>query len=195
MPQVEIDENELVQLRRLQGVAQKITANPEAKKLLEKAYKTVEPNAPTPTLDQEKLIQEPLNEATKRIQALEEQLKKDKEDGENRTKLAALQDQVEKGFAKLRSDGWQEDGIKKVDELMKEKGILDPLIAASWIEKNTPQPEPVTPSGSGAWSFIDGVQDSEADLKKLIDTKGNSEPLTDKMARDALNEFRGSTRR
>lgn len=195
MPNVEIDENELVQLRRLQGVAQKITANPEAKKLLEKAYKTVEPNAQTPTLDQEKLIQEPLSEANKRIQALEEQVRKDKEDRENQSKLAQLNDQVEKGFSKLRADGWQEDGIKKVDELMKEKGILDPLIAAAYVEKSMPRPEPVTPSGSGSWSFIDGVQDGEADLKKLIDSKGQSEPLADKMARDALNEFRGATRR
>lgn len=195
MPNVEIDENELVQLRRLQGVAQKITANPEAKKLLEKAYKTVEPNAPTPTLDQEKLVQEPLAEANKRIAALEADLKKDKDERENQSKLAQLNEQVEKGFSKLRAEGWQDDGLKKVDDLMKEKGILDPLIAAAFIEKNTPRPDPVTPSGSGSWGFIDGVQDGEADLKKLIDSQGKSEPLVDKMARDALTEFRGSTRR
>ena len=35
----------------------------------------------------------------------------------------------------------------------------------------------------------------EKDLKQLLDTKGNSEVLADKMAREALNEFRGSLRR
>lgn len=191
----EIDETELLQLRRLHGVAQKMNANPEAKKLLERAYKAVEPNAPTPALDQEKLIQEPLAEANKRIAALEGELKKDKEDRESASKLSQLNAAVESGFAKLRQEGWQDDGIKKVDELMKEKGILDPLIAAAYIEKQHPKQDPVTPSGSGSWNFIDGVQDGEADLKKLIDSKGQSEALSDKMARDALTEVRGSTRR
>ena len=191
----EIDENELIQLRRLQGVAAKITANPKAKKLLEQAYKEVEPNAPTPTLDAERQIQEPLAEANKRIAALEAEQKKDRDDRENASKLSQLNDAVEKGFAALRADGWQEDGIKKVDELMKEKGIIDPLIAAAYIEKQHPKQDPVTPSGSGSWNFIDSVQDGEADLKKLIESKGQSEPLADKMARDALTEIRGTTRR
>ena len=191
----EIDENELIQLRRLQGVAAKITANPKAKKLLEQAYKEVEPNAPTPTLDAERQIQEPLAEANKRIAALEAEQKKDRDDRENASKLSQLNDAVEKGFAALRADGWQEDGIKKVDELMKEKGIIDPLIAAAYIEKQHPKQDPVTPSGSGSWNFIDSVQDGEADLKKLIESKGQSEPLADKMARDALTEIRGPSRR
>lgn len=195
MPTAEVDETELLSLRRLQGVASKIVANPKAKALLEQAHKLVDPNAPTPTLDQEKTVAEPLQAALKRVDDLAAEMKKDKEERERADQLSRLNANVEAGFAKLRSDGWQEDGIKKVDELMKEKGILDPIIAAAYIEKSMPKPEPATPSGSGAWNFIDGVQDGEADLKKMIESKGNNESLADKMARDALNEIRGQSRR
>ena len=195
MPTVEIDEAELLNLRRLQGVASKIVANPKAKALLEQAHKVIDPNAPTPTLDQEKIVAEPMQAALKRVADLEEQIKKDKEEREQADKLSRLNATVESGFAKLRADGWQEDGIKKVDELMKEKGILDPIIAAAYIEKSMPKADPVTPTGTGSWNFIEGVQDGEADLKKLIDSKGNNESLADKMARDALNEIRGQSRR
>lgn len=195
MPNVEIDEIEYQNLKRLQGVASKIIANPKAKALLEQAHKTVDPQALTPTLDQEKATAEPVQAALKRVEELEAQIKKDKDERDNAEKLARLNSSVEAGFAKLRADGWQEDGIKKVDELMKEKGILDPVIAAAYIEKSMPKPDPVTPSGTGSWNFIEGVQDGEADLKKLIDSKGNNEPLADKMARDALSEIRGQSRR
>ena len=195
MPNVEIDEVELTNLRRLQGVAAKIVANPKAKALLEQAHKTVDANAPTPTLDLEKAASEPLHNLTKQINDLQAQIAKDKEDRESASKLAKINSEVEAGFAALREQGWQEDGIKKVDELMKQKGILDPLIAAAAVEKTMPKPEPVTPSGTGSWDFIAGVQDGEADLKKLIESKGNSESIADKMARDALNEVRGQSRR
>ena len=78
---------------------------------------------------------------------------------------------------------------------MKEKGIVDPLIAAAYVEKMLPPQLPATPSGGTSWNFIEGVQDGEADLKKLIESKGNYEPLIDKMAHEALSEVRGQVRR
>lgn len=195
MPVVEVDENELVQLRRMGAVAGKIMANAEGKKLLERAHKLVDPNAVTPTLDNEQAIAKPINAALAEVEALKAQLKTEKEDRERSDKLAGLQKAIDDGFAKLRSEGWQDDGIKKVDDFMKEKGIVDPLIAAAYVEKTMPPQQPVTPSGVGGWNFIDNVQDGEADLKKLIESKGDYEPLIDKMAREALGEVRGSNRR
>jgi hypothetical protein len=69
------------------------------------------------------------------------------------------------------------------------------MIAAAYIEKQNPTPPPVTPSATGSWDFINGVQDGEKDLKSLIESKGNSESIVDKMAKDALSDFRGSNTR
>lgn len=195
MPVVEVDENELVYLRRIGGVASKIMSNPEGKKLLERAHKLVDPNAATPALDQEHMIREPVNAALKRVEQLEAELKAERDEREKAEKLNGLQRTIDEGFAKLRGDGWQEDGIKKVDEFMKERGIVDPLIAAAYVEKTMPPSQPATPSGGTSWNFIESVQDGEADLKKLIESKGNYEPLVDKMAREALGDVRGQTRR
>ena len=78
---------------------------------------------------------------------------------------------------------------------MEERGILDIEVAAAFYEKQNPPQVPATPRGMGGWNFVEQVNDSEADLKKLLDTRGNNEVLADKMAREALNEFRGATRR
>jgi Skp family chaperone for outer membrane proteins len=195
MPITEIDETELLQLRQLQGIARKMAQNPKAAKLFEQAHKEIDPNAVTPHIDRDKAISEPMEAALKKIADLEAKLQKDAEDRDQNTKLSDLNRKVEDGFAQLKKDGWQDEGLKLVDTLMKEKGILDPMIAAAYVEKQHPQQEVVTPGGIGSWNFIESVQDGEADLKKLIETKGNSESLTDKMAREALAEIRGPSRR
>lgn len=195
MPITEVDENELVALRRIGAVANKIMANPKAKKLLEAAHKEVDPQAITPALDQERMIQEPVNAAVEEVKALKAELKAAQEERERNEKLAALQKTIDDGFAALRQQGWQEEGITKVREFMNERGIVDPIIAANTVEKSLPPQQPAAPSGVGAWNFIDSVQDGEADLKKLIDSKGEYEPLIDKMAREALTEIRGPGRR
>jgi hypothetical protein len=191
---MEIDENELVRLRQIEAVAGKMMNNPKAKKLLEQAHKTIDPNAITPALDQERMIQEPVNEALKKVHELQAELQKEREDRAQADKLASLQKGIDDGFSSLRAQGWQEEGIKAVDTLMKEKGILDPAIAAAYIEKSMPPQQPATPSGVGAWNFMEPPADSEADLKSLMANRGEG-PVVDKMARDALNEFRGQTRR
>ncbi len=78
---------------------------------------------------------------------------------------------------------------------MEDKGILDADIAAAYFEKQHPPQAPVTPGGSGAWNFMDMPADGDADLKKLVETKGESEQLIQKMAIDALNDVRGASRR
>lgn len=195
MATAEIDEVELMRLRQIAGAANKVYAHPEGRKLLEKAHKLVDPNAVTPALDQEDMINKPINEAVAQVKALQDELKAEREERKKAESLAALSKVVDDGFAKLRESGWQKEGIEAVDALMKEKGILDPMIAAAYIEKTMPPQQPAAPSGVGAWNFIGQVQDGEADLKKLIESKGDYEPLIDKMAHEALSEFRGTSRR
>src|SRR5574340_1105784 len=147
MSVVEIDENELLAYKRMAGVANKIMANPQGKKLLEQAHKLVDPGAITPTLDLEAQLEAARKEDREQIAALRKQLEDDKAEREKTQSLAQLQSTIDRGFATLREQGWQDDGIKKVDEVMKEKGIIDPMIAAAWVEKNLPQPTTATPSG------------------------------------------------
>lgn len=191
----EIDEVELRGLHKLKQTVQTIIANPAAKKLVEQAHKMVDPNALTPALDQEKVINEPINAALARMAELQKTIEDERAERAKADKLNAVGSKIDTGLAKLRSEGWTEEGITGVRKLMDDNGIIDPEIAASHFEKLHPPQLPSNPSGTGAWNFMEQVSDGEADLKKLIETKGESQIHLDKMARDALNEVRGQSRR
>jgi hypothetical protein len=194
---VEVDEEQLQRDTQLRTMLTKIMANPQAAKLAEQAYKMVEPNARTPHLDQDKIIQEPIAELSKKFDEYVTAQKTAKEEEEARRKVESLSAQIDAGLNKLRaSGGWTDEGISEVKKLMEEKGILDPDIAAAYFEKLHPAPVPLTPRGSGAWNFLSPPTGTDADdnIKKLIESKGDSDPLVDKIVRDVLNDARGSRR-
>lgn len=193
---VEIDEAEFLNNQTLRQTVAKILANPQAAKLVEQAHKLVDPNAKTPRLDQEAIVTAPVTELKKTVEELNKKIEDDKTAREQADKLAGLKAKVDAGYAQLRKDGWTDEGIEGVKKLSEEKGILDPLDAAAIFLRDHPPQAPATPSGgTGAWNFVDSVGDNEADLKKLLDSKGDNNMLVDKMARDALNEIRGPMHR
>ena len=195
MPTAEIDEVELLRLRRQDQTVHALMANPKAKRKVLEAYREHDPNARIPELDAEAAAAAPVNELTKTVADLRKEIADDKAEREKKIRLDALNGTVEGGMAKLRREGWQDEGLAEVRKIMDEKGILDPEIAAAYYEKQHPPQTPATPSGVGGWNFVENVQDGEADLKKLLDSKGNNEALADKMAREALTEVRGASRR
>lgn len=194
MPLVEIDEEEVRQNRQLRGVVTKLLANPKAKLLVQRAQKMVDPGAITPELDQQGAIEEPVSEMQKRLDAMEKQLKDRDSEAEKTATLSSLSSKIEAGITKLRQDGWTDDGIAGVRKLMDEKGLIDPEIAAAYFEKQHPPQQVAQPSGSGAWNFMEQAPDAASDLKALIENKGEG-LVVDKLAREALNEVRGQSRR
>jgi len=192
---VEIDEEELYRLRGIHGVASKIYADPKARLLLEQAQKMIDPNARTPALEQRAQIDEPIEAVRKQLLEVTARLDEEKASREREQKLAGIKDMQMKGFSKLRQQHFTDEGISAVEKIMEEKGILDPLDAAAIFEKHNPPQQVATPGGSGGWNFMDSVADGEADLKRLIETKGESEPLLNKMVNETLSDLRGVARR
>lgn len=196
MPTREIDETELLRLQQQNQILSAVLAHPEAGKLAEKAVKMVHPNLKTPRLDQEAAFNAPVQELRKQIADLAQRIEENTTKAEQDKTLNALAEKRTSGLAKLRSEGWTDEGISHVEKLMETKGILDPLDAAAIYEKHNPPPPPANPTGTGAWNFMESVSDdSDADLKKLIEGKGQDEFLVDQMARKALHETRMTARR
>ncbi|MFA5897710.1 MAG: hypothetical protein WC829_01225 [Hyphomicrobium sp.] len=191
----EIDEVELMRLRKQDQTVHALMGNPKAKKKIFEAYREANPNARIPELEMEEAAREPVMKLEQTVADLQKQIADDRAEREKQAKLSALTGNINSGKAKLRKDGWTDEGIGAVEKIMEERGILDIEVAAAFYEKQNPPQVPATPRGMGGWNFIEQVNDSEADLKKLLDTRGNNEVLADKMAREALNEFRGATRR
>lgn len=192
MAKVEIDEAEFVRLQGLNNFAHKMLTHPEAGKLVEQAAKIVDPSTKTPRLDAAEHQLAPVKAMQDELAAMRKHLEdRDAEVAHNQT-LTALKSQRDNGIATLRSQGWTDAGIKAVEELMEQKGILDPLDAAAIHEKHHPPQNVAMPGSTGGWNFMEGMQsdDSDADLKKLIETKGEVDSVADGIARKALHEVR-----
>ena len=149
MANVELDEVELQRLQKQDRTVHALMANPQAKKKIFEAYKVVEPTARIPELEMEEAAKAPVMELEKTVKELQTQIATDKAEREKQAKLDSLNGSMERGFAKLRAEGWMDDGIENVKKLMEEKGYIDPEDAAAiYLAKHPPQ-APATPSGTG----------------------------------------------
>lgn len=193
---VEVDEAELLSLRRVQKTVGSMLNSPSAKKKLASALKEIAPDDPlSKEADKVDPTEQRFAELEKRNQDLEQKLKDDTDKRERDIKLDGIRREQEAGFDRLRQAKWTQDGIDKVKKLMEEKGILDVEIAAQYIESKMPPQNPITPHGTGGWNFLEQPKDTDADLKSLIESKGENTSLLMKMAGDAINEVRGTSRR
>jgi hypothetical protein len=194
VPQVEIDETELLRLRRTGETVGAMLKSPSAKRKLLEALKDVHPEDPAvKELERPDPVESRFEALSKANDDLRKQIEDDKAEREKNSRLDSIRREQAEGFDKLKRARWTDDGIAKVKAVMEEKGILDVAIAATWIESQMPPAaEPVTPGGNGAWNFQDSLTDSDVDLKKLIEAKGENEGLLRKMAGEAIEEVRGS---
>jgi hypothetical protein len=195
MPKIDVDEEEYRRLKTLETTAADMLKHPEAGLLMEQAYKFVNEKAPTPRLDRKKEQDGFAAQNRKELEDLKKQIADEKAEREKNDKLAAIQAKETQGLAILKKDGWTDEGITGVKKIMEEQGILDPMIAAAYFEKLHPPQQPVQSMNTGSWNFLDLPEDGNADLKKLVDSKGESNALLDKMAREALGEIRGAAPR
>ena len=192
MAKIEVDEEQWNLGQRTLATMRKIASNPANARALEAMHKGVDPNVSTPLADADKV-------ANDRVAGLEKQIadmKKEhddarKKDEEERT-LLTQKGKWEAGRQKLRDQGFSEAAIDKIEkEIMEPKGMVDHEDALIIYEKKNPPPTPMMPGSSGAWNFLETPpEDKDSDIKRLIDSRGNNDVLTDKMARDALNDFR-----
>ena len=197
MAAVEVDEIELLRLRKQDQTVQHIWGNPKARRKIQEAVKEADPNMRIPELEIEEAAKAPVMALEKTVADLQKQIADDKAEREKNDKLNALNTSVEGGFGKLRKAGWTDDGLVEVKKLMEERGIIDPEIAAAYYEKQHPPQVPATPSGVGAWNFGEVADDTEAYSKALMASKNAAEndSLVMREAGKALQEIRGAGRR
>ncbi len=193
---VEIDETELLRSQQLRQTVEKILAHPEGRELVERAHKLVDPNAKTPALDAKKAVIEPIDEVKKQLADFIKAQNESNEKRDAEAKRIELKSRFETGIATLRQRGWTDEGIKAVEKLAEEKGLLDPLDAADIYEKRNPPPIPSTPTG-GAWNFpeVPSAADANSYEKALLESKGQNDIIAEREALAVLNEIRGASRR
>lgn len=195
MPTVELTEEQIRSNQALQATLQKIVANPEARTLLQRARKIAEPDAVIPELEQHAKVETTMSDLGKKIDDFISSQEKNKAEEKAAAEKARMESRMEQGFAKLREAGVTDEGLEGVKKIMVDEGITNPEIAWAHFERLHPQPAPVLPNGTGGFNFIPNGPDTSEDIKKLIESRGENAQVLDKMARDALVDVRGGSRR
>ncbi len=191
----EIEESELLAKERVVGVYNRMLANPKSRELLERAYKTVEPNASSPITDaKDEVMSEVIKEREARI-ALEARLDKEKEERDAEKARSSFASEWDRQKSRLRSQGYTDEGIASVEKLCEERGIADLEAGAALHDRLHPPAEPVTPNGFGHWNLFEPASRDGEDFKKLLDSKGEDDMALRKMVDGALTDMRGGVRR
>lgn len=195
---VEVDEAEWNRMQALQSVAVKIAGNPSARKIFEQAHKIVDPNAATPLTDQERNQLEPINKAKEELSAEIKALREERENEKRETSLRQIAEKQERAFAKLKTEQrYTDEGVAAVRALMEAKGLLDVDDAVAVFERTHPPQMPATPAGGmtgSHWGFVEQNDASDEMVKQLIATKGEDNYLAERMAQQALQDFRAGKR-
>ena len=195
MAVIEVDEAEFASLKRVRDTVAKIATTPEAKKLLQKAHKLVDPNAVTPDLDADEAKVKETTEWQKKFEELESKIAAKDAEREKNESLAALNSKFEAGRAALREQRYTKEGIDAVEKFMQERGLPDHEVAAAYLEKQNPPQEVMNPRAFGSFNFIEPPKDDDAFLKALLDSKGDDDSAVLKAAVDAVGDLRGGQRR
>jgi hypothetical protein len=198
---VEVDEAEYNQMVALRGVASRMVAKPESRRLLEQAQKLVDPNAATPLLDAEAAQLAPVTALEKKFNDEVAALKKEREDEKREQTLAAIAGKQEAAFARLKSQGhYTDEGVEAVRKLMETKGLIDVDDAVAIFERANPPQMPATPSGitGDKWNFTDtSAPGTDKAIADLIANKGDgsvADAIVGRMANETLMELRGARR-
>jgi hypothetical protein len=195
---VEVDEEQWIRSQNIVGQVAKIwnSNQPEAKLLVQRAQKMVDPAAITPELDRFNERQQADKGLQDKVAALEAQIAKDKADREAADKLNALKTTTDAQLAKIKRDQrLTDEGMAAVRKIMEDEGILNAEAAYALWERRNPPAAPGTPGGiGGSWNFLDVGEEKDAGhkyAKALLETKGRNDAVLSKEVFAALNEIRG----
>jgi hypothetical protein len=194
---VEIDETDLQRSEALRRTVTALMTNPKSRPLMLQAQKAAFPQLPVPEIDSAQPYVQALQGLNKKIDDFIVGQAKAATDRKAADDQAAFNSKIEAGRAKLRKAGVTDEGLKKIEELMQQHGIVDHDAGLAYFEKLNPPPPPVTPSaGFGSWNFLgapDGASKEEAaDVQRLIESKGEDEFIIRKMADKAIAEVRNA---
>ena len=163
------DEN---QAQAALALLEQLMGNPETRRQTQMLVKKVNPKASIPEIDAAIPIYQELKKTNDTVAELRAELTRRDARDEINSKQSVLQGQ-----------GYSEDGIRKLEGLMVERGIGDYEAAAALFDRMNPPPAPAAPSYAGQRFF----QDTGEDFKKFA---ANTGAWVDEETGRALADFR-----
>ena len=195
MAKIEVDETSYLEMQQTYAAVNKMLSNPQARRKVLEATKVINPAAIIPEIDAAAPISAELTETRTQIAALQKRLDDDAAERASTSKVNEFASQWNGAKAQLqRERGYTAEGIAEIEKLAQERGIPDLEAAAALFDRLHPPPEPVQPAGIGSFNFFEPTEKDGEDMKKLLESRGESEQVVMKMAREALNDFRSGRR-
>ncbi|HXJ94215.1 MAG TPA: hypothetical protein VMT20_15310 [Terriglobia bacterium] len=177
---------ELKRLQSIDALVTKLDANPKTHKQLLRIIKEAMPEVPIPELDAAQPIEDEIAKVREALASERDALKAEVSELRNLHKADKTARGIESEREKLRAQGWDAEGIKKIEETMTEKGIIDYDVAAAYVEKTLPADEPSRPSyQSRDWGFA-APEKGDADHELLM---SNPTAYKNKMVSQTMNEL------
>jgi hypothetical protein len=197
MPKIEVDEEEFLANEKLRKTVKAMLAKPSAAKLLKLAEKEIDPTVVHPELEMESVVNAKVGELTKTVADFITESKTQREKDAEERRLEKLQQSMESGIARLKSDeGLTDEGEKALRDLMTKKGIVDPDDAWAIFQRHNPPPPPAAPASGRMFDVISAAKSGDDEfIKGLLESRGENQQLVDKVAWDAINEVRGAQKR
>ena len=191
MSNIEVDENELAALRRVSGFVKTALGNPETRRTILETQKKLNPGVSIPEIDAMGPVNETLAEVRKELKAAQDARALDKSEREARGVQDNAQREWNKGRKALRAGGWNDEGVRVIEDFMEKRGIADHEIAAAAYEKMHPATEAPIGSGPMRFDFFSAKTNSDM-LKPLFE--GRDEEFLRNMIPQALAEVRSPAR-
>jgi hypothetical protein len=192
MGMIEVDETAFLNAQKTSEIVKKMLTHPEARRKVLEAHKLVDPNVSVPQLDEADRVEKKIDAVETRVtEALKKIEDRDAERDKTR-RQRKLESDFAAGRAALKGKGYNEEGIKKIEELMEAKGIVSHEDASIIFDKLNPAPPPVTSSSFGpAYNFFDLPETGQEDTKRLLESKGEDGRALNNLIRAGLAEVRG----
>lgn len=191
MALIEIEEAEVASARAAKNLLDRAYNNPKTKRQLLRVAKELYPDATIPEL-------EVVDEADEKLKALRDELLAPISELKSAFETRAAAEEVESRIRgeqdRLRKEGWDEDGLKKIEDLMVKRGLADYDAAAALLEKemaaNASPVESVADISSRSFG-IDSPDEGDEDHKFLLADRGRgADRWASKKVSQILNESR-----
>lgn len=192
MPKIEIEESELAALRSVNQFADQALNNPKTRAQMLRIQKQLNPDVVIPELDAEEAVMSTVSKVSEKVDSLMKKLEERETAEQQARNDAALQAKITAGQNMLRSKGYNDEGIKKIEELMMEEGIGSYAAGLTYFEKLNPPSEPADGSrGSPFGSVSDNdMSMSNEDMKELWESQGHSDAWLRKSLDQVRRDFR-----
>ena len=176
MATVQIEESDLIAKNNLASHFGKLMSNPKARKLVQQATKEVDPTAVIPEIDSQTEVLGEVAAVRAEIAAMKKADEDRRTQDESDKRLQAFQNSWNGQKDKLRSQGWQDEGITAVETLAQERGLVDLEAAAALFEKIHPPSNPVSPAtlGLGGFDLMTPPENDAKDIEALVKSYGDS---------------------